>query len=243
MVPHVVLVLLLMVAQLASGADYVREKKWAEEITPGLVVGDPVYLDAKAGHKFLTIYTAAPKAQAGLVIVHGIGVHPDWGLINTLRTALADHGYATLSVQMPVLAAEARAEDYGATFGEAAERLQVAVDFLQARGYQKIAIVSHSMGSRMTQAYLTSAPKAPINAWVCIGLGGAEDFRHMTLPVLDLYGEHDLPAVLQGAQGRAASLKDVPRSQQVMAPQADHFFRNQQAELVRYVRDFLDKAW
>jgi alpha/beta superfamily hydrolase len=28
-----------------------------------------------------------------------------------------------------------------------------------------------------------------------------------------------------------------------MAPQAEHFFRNQQAELVRYVRDFLGKAW
>ena len=64
----------------------------------------------------------------------------------------------------------------------------------------------------------------------------------MTLPVLDLYGENDLPAVLKGAQRRAASIKDVKRSQQVMAPQADHFFNNQQAELVRYVRDFLDKA-
>jgi alpha/beta superfamily hydrolase len=64
----------------------------------------------------------------------------------------------------------------------------------------------------------------------------------MTLPVLDLYGENDLPAVLQGAQRRAAALKDFPRSQQIMASQADHFFNNQQTELIRYVRDFLDKA-
>jgi len=237
-----VLVLLLMVVHLVYGADYVREKKWADEITPGIVVGDPVYLEEKAGHKFLTIYTAAPNAQAGLVIVHGIGVHPDWGLINTLRSALVDHGYTTLSVQMPVLAAEANPEDYRSTFDEAAERLKIAMDFLQAKGYKKIAIVSHSMGSRMTHAYLTREPSAPIRAWVCIGLGGEDDFRHMTLPVLDLYGENDLPAVLQGAQKRAASIKDLPRSQQVMAPQTDHFFNNQQTELVRYVRDFLDKA-
>ena len=237
-----VLVLLLMVVHLVYGADYVREKKWADEITPGIVVGDPVYLEEKAGHKFLTIYTAAPNAQAGLVIVHGIGVHPDWGLINTLRSALVDHGYTTLSVQMPVLAAEANAEDYRSTFDEAAERLKIAMDFLQAKGYKKIAIVSHSMGSRMTHAYLTREFSAPIRAWVCIGLGGEDDFRHMTLPVLDLYGENDLPAVLQGAQKRAASIKDLPQSQQVMAPQADHFFDNQQTELVRYVKDFLDKA-
>jgi len=205
-------------------------------------VGDPVYLEGRAGHKFLTIYTEAPNAQAGLVIVHGIGGHPDWGLISTLRSALADHGYTTLSVQMPVLAGEARPEEYLPTFGEAAERLKVAVEFLHAKGYKKIAIVSHSMGSRMTHAYLTSDPSAPVNAWVCIGLGGEDDFTQMTLPVLDLYGENDLPAVLQGAQRRAASIKDLQRSQQIMAPQADHFFNNQQAELVRYVRDFLDKA-
>jgi len=239
---YIVSVLLLIVVHLAYGADYAREKKWADEITPGLVVGDPVYLEGRAGHKFLTIYTEAPNAQAGLVIVHGIGVHPDHALIGTLRVALADHGYTTLSVQMPVLAGEARPEEYPPTFGEAGERLKVAVGFLQAKGYKKIAIVSHSMGSRMTHAYLTSAPRASVNAWVCIGLGGEEDFRHMTLPVLDLYGEDDFPAVLQGAQRRAASIQTLQRSQQIMAPQADHFFTNQQAELVGYVRDFLDKA-
>jgi hypothetical protein len=149
---YIVAVVLLIVVPLAYGADYVREKKWADEITPGIVVGDVVDLEGSAGHTFLTIYTAAPKAQAGLVIVHGIGVHPDWGLISTLRSALADHGYSTLSVQMPVLAGEARPEEYPATFGEAGERLKVAVGFLHAKGYKKIAIVSHSMGSRMTHA-------------------------------------------------------------------------------------------
>jgi pimeloyl-ACP methyl ester carboxylesterase len=239
---YIVPVLLLIVTHLAYGADYAREKKWADEITPGIVVGDPVYLEGRAGHQFLTIYTEAPNAQAGLVLVHGIGVHPDHALISTLRVALADHGYTTLSVQMPVLAGEARPEEYPPTFGEAGERLKVAVEFLHAKGYKKIAIVSHSMGSRMTHVYLTGDPSAPVNAWVCIGLGGEEDFRHMTLPVLDLYGENDFPAVLQGAQRRAASIKELPRSQQIMAPQADHFFTNQQAELVRYVRDLLDKT-
>lgn len=42
-----VLLLLLLSTHLAQGADYVREKKWADEITPGIVVGDPVYLEEK----------------------------------------------------------------------------------------------------------------------------------------------------------------------------------------------------
>jgi len=239
---YILQVLLLIVAQLAYGSDYVREKKWADEITPGIVVGDPVYLEGRAGHKFLTIYTEAPNAKAGLVIVHGMGVHPDWGLIGMLRGALANHGYTTLSVQMPVLAQEAKSEEYPSTFGAAGERLKVAVNFLEAKGYKKIAIVSHSMGSRMTHYYLSRDPGAPVNAWVSIGLGSEDDFRPMKLPVLDLLGENDLPAVLTGASQRAASIKDLKRSQQIMAPKADHFFNNHQAELVKYVRDFLDKS-
>jgi len=30
--------------------DYAREKKWADEVVPGLVVGDPVYLETPRGH-------------------------------------------------------------------------------------------------------------------------------------------------------------------------------------------------
>ncbi|MGH7334977.1 MAG: alpha/beta hydrolase, partial [Candidatus Rokuibacteriota bacterium] len=197
-------------------------KKWADEITPGLVVGDPVYLEGRAWH--------GGPSRLGL----------DWG---TLRGALADHGYTTLSVQMPVLTSEAGAEEYPSTFDEAGDRLKVAVDFLRTKGYQKLGIVSHSMGSRMTHYYLTRDPGTPTNAWICIGWGGEDDVSQLPLPVLDLYGEKDLPAVLQGAKRRAASIHSSNRSQQIMAPKADHFFTNQQAELVKYVREFLDKLF
>ena len=44
-----------------AAADYAREKKWADEVVPGVVVGDPVYLEQADGHKFLTIYTPQLK--------------------------------------------------------------------------------------------------------------------------------------------------------------------------------------
>ena len=71
----------------------------------------------------------------------------------------------------PVSAGEARPEEYSPTFGEAGERLKVAVEFLHAQGYKKIAIVSHSMGSRMTHNYLTRDPSAPVNAWAALVWG------------------------------------------------------------------------
>ncbi len=112
--------ILFLVSTLAfGGADYAREKKWADEITPGIVVGNPIYLELKQGHKFLAILTKAKDAKMGVIVVHGMGIHPDWGLIGTLRTELADQGYTTLSIQMPVLAADAKADQYRATFPEA----------------------------------------------------------------------------------------------------------------------------
>ena len=66
-----------------------------------------------------------------MIVVHGVGVHPDWGLIGGMRTGLADAGFATLSVQMPVLAATAARDDYVALFPEAGERIAAAIAFLK----------------------------------------------------------------------------------------------------------------
>lgn len=240
---YLVLLFLLLTAAFAQAADYVREQKWADEVTPGVVVGDPVFLEQANAHKFLTLFTETPNARAALIVVHGLGVHPDWALIGVLRSQLADHGYTTLSVQMPVLANEAAAEDYAATFAEGSERLQVAVDFLRAKGYQKIAIVSHSMGSRTTHSYLSAHPAAPIAAWVAIGMGSADSYKALKMPVLDLYGANDLPQVLNGAKQRGQSLKGKAKSKQVVVPHADHFFNDRDAELVQNVQRYLNQAF
>src|SRR5687768_5332679 len=131
--------LLLAPALAAAQADYVREQRWADEITPGIVVGDPVYLEA-AGRRFLAIWTPGAKAATGVILVHGLGMHPDWGLINPLRSQLAERGYATLSVQMPGASKEVRADRYPPIFPEASERLRAAVQFLPSRGMKNVAI-------------------------------------------------------------------------------------------------------
>jgi Protein of unknown function (DUF3530) len=97
-------------------ADYAREERWAQEIVPSIVVGDAVYLATPARAKVLAILTAPSGVPTGgIVIVHGLGVHPDWGLIGGLRTGLAEAGFVTLSVQMPVLVASATRDDYAVT--------------------------------------------------------------------------------------------------------------------------------
>lgn len=237
------MLVLLMLAGNVVAADYAREKKWADEVIPGVVVGDPVYLEQANGHKFLTLYTTAKDPKAALIIVHGLGIHPDWGLIGVLRSQLADRGYTTLSVQMPVLANDALASAYPATFPEASQRLQLAVDFLKAKGYQKLGIVSHSMGSRMSEAYLSAKPDPAIKAWVSIGMPGTADYRKLNMPVLDLYGQNDLPEVIKGAAARKAGLQGKPGSEQIQATRADHFFTDQDQQLVDTVAHYLNQQF
>lgn len=233
--------LLLAPALCLAQADYAREDRWAEEITPGIVTGDPVRLELASGRRFLAIWTPNAKAAAGVIVVHGLGMHPDWGLINPLRSRLAEHGYATLSVQMPVASKEVRGDRYPPLFPEAAERLAAAVAFLRARGLKKIAIVSHSMGARMADYFLGHAREPGIDAWVAIGiLGEFSDPAALRVPVLDLYGEKDFPAVLDSARRRADALRKVRGSGQVQVSGADHFFEGMEAELVQRVRQFLD---
>lgn len=224
-------------------ADYARERRWADEITPGLVVGDAVYLAQKSGHKFLAIYTAAAQQpRAAVITVHGSGVHPDWTLIGLLRSQLADQGYTTLSVQMPVLAADARHDAYPPLFPDAADRLQAAVAFLKTKGYGKIAIASHSLGARMSNFFLVSTPDHGVAAWISIGVSSGEftDSGKLRLPVLDIYGELDFPEVLRQAEARANVLKTLRGSAQIEVAGADHFFTSREGELVRQVKQFLD---
>ena len=240
--------LLFATAAAFAAADYAREKRWADQITPSIVVGDPVYLTQQNGHKFLGIYTEADDKRMGVVVVHGIGVNPDWGMIGTLRQRLPDLGYATLSIQMPVLAAEARAEAYTETFPEAEERLQLAVAWLADKGYERIAIVSHSMGSRMTYAYMKRNP-VEFDAWVAMGMSATPDgyppplaYSGIGVPILDLYGSKDLPQVLSGAPLRRASLAANAAAKQVVIPHSNHFFTDHEAEMIKAVKDFLDSV-
>ncbi len=227
----------------AVQADYAREQRWADEITPAILVGDPVQLELPTGRKFLGIYAPNSKAQAGIVLVHGLGMHPDWGPVHPLRSQLSEQGYATLSVQMPVLAAGIPGEQYPPLFPEAAARIAVAVQYLRNKGHSKIVIISHSYGARMTNVLLNQ-PNAPaINAWVAIGIiGEYTNPATFKAPVLDLYGEKGFPGDLELAAGRAAAIKAVRGSAQVRVAGADHFFTGMDNELVRNVKRFLDRA-
>jgi len=156
----------LLAAAQQQPSDYAREKRWADEIVPQLVVGEPVWLEAPRTEKFLGIYAEAKNAKSAIILAHGLGVHPDYGLIGELRTRLAEAGYTTLSIQMPILGADAPPARYPVLFWEADARFAAAMTYLRRKRYDKIVVVSHSMGSRMANHYISAHPQVPLAGWI-----------------------------------------------------------------------------
>ncbi|MEO8136370.1 MAG: alpha/beta fold hydrolase [Betaproteobacteria bacterium] len=239
--------LLALLPTMAGAQDYAREKRWADEVTPAIVVGDPVYLHQTRGknpdHRFLALFATAPTAKTAIVLVHGVGVHPDHGIIGSLRVKLNDAGYTTLAIQMPVQGNEAKVEDYyPAVFDEASERIAVAGRWLQDKGYRQIVLLSHSMGAWMANEYLINAQATPYAAWICMGITGRiTSPSSVKLPTLDLYGEHDLEPARRAAPLRRMLKLVMPSgSEQVEVPGADHYYAGKEneaaAEIVRFLQ-------
>ena len=239
---------LALCAALAFAQDYGREKRWADEIVPALVVGDAVYVQQTKGkdpqHKFLALWTPAANAKTAIVLVHGVGVHPDHGIIGALRVKLNDAGYSTLAIQMPVQASDAKLDDYYPTvFAEAAERIAASARWLQANGTRQVVLLSHSMGAWMANEYLINASETPFAAWVCMGITGRiTSPSSIRLPTLDLYGENDLDNAKRAAPLRRLMQIVMPSgTEQQMIAGADHFYNGKENEAAAAIAQFLKK--
>jgi pimeloyl-ACP methyl ester carboxylesterase len=231
---------LLLLSFAAAAQDYEREKRWADDIQSTLMLGEAVWLQQKNGHRFLSLYIEKERSRPALIIAHGRGWSPDYELYGTLRTRLADLGYATLSIQLPVLPSTAILGLYIPLYPDARERFQLAVDFLKRKGYRDIAIVSHSLGSTMANQYLIRSEEPAVKAWVFISiLQGLEEMYRIHIPVLDVFGEHDWDVTRWGADERKAEIAKVPGSAQVVVPKAKHFFEGEEDELIGVVDRFL----
>lgn len=235
----------------ASTSNLEREKNWAEQIGDFLVAGEAIRLEA-SGVRFLALYTKPREtvvqgrtdngaegrntATRGIILLHGRGVHPAWGFIDTLRVDLAEAGWHTLSLQLPILDQDVKFAEYGKTFPEALQRIDAGVRYLREKGVKQIVLVGHSSGANTAVTYAAEHPKASLVGLTVIGLTtepagnrymqSAPQLEKLKLPILDIFGSEDLPVVLDTASARAAAAKKAGNSgyTQVRVKGANHFF-------------------
>ena len=245
-----------------SKPDLAREKRMAVEVEDAVLDGDVIYLKEtsheqnKKPHEFMAIdQEPEGETKGAVIILHGRGFHPDWeDAIFPLRTKLPEKGWRTLSLQMPVLIKTAKYNDYVPLFPLASPRIEAGIRHLKEQGIDNIILLAHSCGAHMAMEWIRSKKGDVgdmITAYIGAGMG-ATDYKqpmeqpfplpHMKIPVLDIYGEKEYPAVLRMAPGRLAMMKKAgnPKSKQVVVKGANHYFTDKGDELVADVVNWLD---
>jgi dienelactone hydrolase len=242
---------LVMAGEQLVQPDYEREARLAEQIVDMILDGDAVWLEADQ-REFLGIYTEADDSRTAVLILHGRGFHPDWSdVANPLRVGLAERGWSTLSIQMPVLEKEAKYYDYVKILPEAFPRIEAAIDFLKEKESKKIVLIAHSCSAHMAMAWVDAGRMRDIDAYVGIGMG-AVDYQQSMLqpfplhkipvPVLDVYGQDEYPAVIKGAPERKQAIIKAgnKKSAQVTVPNANHYFTDQGDALLDAITHWLN---
>ncbi|MEE9492162.1 MAG: DUF3530 family protein [Gammaproteobacteria bacterium] len=234
-----------------AAPDYVREERLADEIVDTLLDGKAVWLKTD-DRDFLAIDTLPDEPVKGAVIIlHGRGFHPDWSdAINPLRVQLPEYGWRTLSLQMPVLQKTAKYYDYLPVFKYSHQRIEAGIQYLREQGIHHVVLLAHSCGAHMALDWLAANGDTMIDAFIGVGMG-ATDYQQpmltgfpldkMQVPVLDVYGADEYPAVLRMAPERKAMLVAAghPVSRQAVIPQSDHYFSDKGDELVDIVVKWL----
>lgn len=245
----------LLGGSISHASDMDKEKRWADQIVGNLVVGDATWLEI-GDKKILGIYTeqATDKAKGGVIIMHGLGVHPDWNdVISPLRQELPEHGWSTLSIQMPILGNEASLEEYEPLMKEVPERINAAVKYFTDKGIGNITLIGHSLGSVMGASYLANDKinAKNIRAFIAIAMVAQKKaspemdtiafIEKIKIPVLDIYGSQDMVSVLGTADLRKAAARRAKNKlyRQVKVMGANHFFTGLNDDLVRRVYSWL----
>ena len=228
-------------AQAQITPDYEKEARWASHVEDGLMDGDIVLLLA-GKHEFIGIYTPSETdTKLTAILVHGLGVHPDWTqVIQPLRVALTEKGFNTLSIQMPVLANGISGDSYTALFENADQRIRASVEYIETEGLIADVLIAHSMGSKMSSHYLSNNIDTKIKRFVAIGMGeGSPKYLNkINIPMLDLYGNDDIPSVLNVTRQKKQASSHNPNYTQKMV-NSDHFFNDKDILLIDAVNSWL----
>ncbi len=228
----------------AESPDYEREERLAQEAIAGLFDGEVVYLN-DGSREFLSLFSVADDANlnAAFILLHGRGFHPDWPqVVGPLREKFTDEGLTTLALQMPVLEKGAKYYQYLDILPLSFPRIEAGIQFLQSKGFDWIGVIAHSCSVHMSMAWIQARGDGAIDAYVGIGME-ATDYKQpmlepfpledMTVPILDVYGSEDYPAVIKGAVNRKIAIEIAGNagSQTIEIPGADHFFEDYEDDL------------
>jgi hypothetical protein len=249
---HAIALILMMAPALA--ADLEREKAVADKITANLKTGEAVWLESEGG-KFLGLFTPAtrdaPKGAA--LLLHDLGGNPDQpGVVAQLRAQFPQGGWVTLSIQLPLLPADAPQPAYGATLEEAKKRIAAGVNHLKGQGKLPIVLIGHGLGAATGLLWIASEQKPPVAGLAAASLPVLANLdppvdlnaalEKTKLPILDIFGKLDGDAQLAPKRSEAARKAKNAAYAQIEVTGADRDFTGMDDILARRIRGWAEKT-
>lgn len=244
----------LVVLSVAFGAveasNRQRELDYADNLQQTLHIGRAIWLTSE-GERFFAVFTEAEKTDnsQAAIILHDMGEHPDQRpLIHGLRTVLPQHGWATLSIQMPLREIGANRDAYYGLFDEAHGRIQAAAAYLRDQGAENIAVIGYGVGAAMAAYSLSRDPKGlaalaaispPLPEISLPQAQTGEFIKNIALPFLDVYAEFDLPDVVDTARRRRMLGKDNPVFRQIKINGENHAYQQDPTLLIKRIYSWL----
>jgi esterase/lipase len=240
----------LLLSPVIIAGDVEREADFAEALQQNLKMGSVVWLEAEQ-QRFLALYTETVEAenQGTVILLHDRDGYPDKKtVVHALRTILPQHRWATLALQMPLREAGALESEYYPLFDEAKARISAAVEYLRASGIENIVIVGYGIGGMM--GLFSVAESASLaSGLITIGLPvpDSEDSKvqienfiaKLTIPMLDIYAERDLPAVGKTSRKRKLAGRANPAYRQDKINGVDRLFQHDGELIAKRVYSWL----
>jgi len=238
---------------ITNASDIEREKMLADTIKNSIIVGDVVSLKASST-EFIGLLNKETdvKPKGVTLILHGMGSNPNSPqLIHPLRDNLAQYGWSTLAIQLPILPHDAPIDDYIALLPESTPRIEASLNYLKENfPNQPCTMVAHSLGAIMAISFLASKEGIACDALVLIGLPTPPSktdetsaialLEKVKIPTLDIYGSQDLPSVIQMASTRRTILsKNNALNRQQETQGADHLFTGLSEPLALSIHSWL----
>jgi len=170
--------------------------------------------------------SGTPGVDTGVIFLHGRGNTPNSKVVRQLRGSLANAGFTTLSIENPVPLDTTQPggggpngvatdfEDYVAdvngpntVFPETFARVRESMALLAEQAINRIVVAGFSLGSRLATAHVARGQQAgdlPIIGLIGLGmransidpLNAATTLDEVFVPVLDIFGDGDIPAVV-----------------------------------------------
>lgn len=234
--------------------DYAREQRIAEQIEPDIFDGEAVWLNAN-DRNFLAIHIAVEKSQGAVILLHGRDVSPEeQELINPLRVGLAERGWTTLALQMPVLEKGKTYYDYLPILQYGHQRIQAAITFLKDQGETTVIIAAHSCGVHMANDWVNSGVGPDIAGYIAMGSGATDKgqplktplpFATLSIPVLDIYGSNEFAAPISMLPERRKMLiqNGHALSRQIEVEGANHYFTGYGEVMLQHLEQWLTEGF